>query len=344
MFSRVEVFTEDFLPRDLPGREAQLDTLSEVLEPATRGEPAETCWEMGPPGAGKTSTARYLLKELRVDYGIHSTRVECVGSSRWQILKDIAADHPSVPQHNGMGVSELLDTLEKFADDPYVVILDEFDGLEDRDVLIDLDSLELVSLICIGHSWEDAMRIVPETLDHLFDAPTVRFDSYSVDALVEILRARADTGLRPDVIDEDQLRRIADDAAGSARLGVQSLRSAAELAEERGHTEIRDSDIEDCVEHAHERIREQLLTSLSREHHIVYNVIREADDPGITPRQIITRYRKRSDNPRTKQMVRNYRRKLKRYGLVDSEGGSKWDHWWAVDETLEAPLRERRPA
>jgi len=344
MFSRIEVFTEDFLPRDLPGREAQLDTLSEVLEPATQGQPAESCWEIGPPGAGKTSTARYLLEELRVDYGIHSTRVECVGSSRWQILKEIAADHPSVPQHNGMGVSELLDTLEKFADAPYVIILDEFDGLEDPDVLIDLDSLELASLICIGHSWEDAMRLVPETLDHLFDAPRVRFESYNVDALLEILRARAETGLRPGVVDDDQLRRIADEAAGSARLGVQSLRSAAELADERGHTEITDTDIEDCVEHAHERIREQLLASLSRQHHIVYNVIQEGDDPGLAPRQIVSRYRKRSENPRSKQMVRNYRRKLERYGLVDCEGHSKWDHWWAVDKTLRAPLREPEPA
>jgi len=186
--------------------------------------------------------------------------------------------------------------------------------------------------------------MVPETVDHLLDARRVPFDPYDIDAMVDILRARADTGLLPNAVDDDQLQRIADEAAGSARFGVQSLRSAAELGEERGHTEIHDEDVEDCFEHAQERIREQLLSSLSREHHIVYNVIREADEPGITPRQIVTRYKKRSENPRSRQMVRNYRKKLERYGLVDCEGHSKWDHWWAVDETLEAPRRDERPA
>lgn len=339
MFSRKEVFTERFLPRALPGRAAALDALSAVLSPATRGEPAGSCWEIGPSGAGKTSTARHLLEQLRVDYGIPFARVECVGSTRWELLSAIAADHPRIAQHDGMGTAELLTLLDETVDDPFVVVLDEFDGLEAPAVLSDLTAIDAVSLVCIAHDREEAVDLVPEDATTLGSARCIEFDPYGHDAMLDILRARADTGLRPGVVDDDQLSRIADEAAGSARYGVQSLRSAVELGIERGHTEVTGADVEDAFEHATERIREQLLASLSRQHHIVYRIIREAGEEGIRPGAILEAYRERSEEPRSRQMVGNYRRKLERYDLVacEGDGSSRWDHWWAVDDQLTTP-------
>jgi hypothetical protein len=40
-------------------------------------------------------------------------------------------------------------------------------------------------------------------------------------------------------------------------------------------------------------------------------------------------------------MVANYRQKLKRYELVDCGGDHRGARWWAVDDQLTAPLRER---
>jgi len=70
-------------------------------------------------------------------------------------------------------------------------------------------------------------------------------------------------------------------------------------------------------------------------------VIRDAGDEGILPSEIVERYQERSSDPRGAQQVRTYREKLERYDLVESEGSSRWDRWWVVDETLKAPLRER---
>lgn len=344
MFSRKEVFTERFLPRELPGRGAQLDALSAVLEPATRGEPAASCWVIGPSGAGKTSTARHLLEQLRVDYDIPFARVESVGATRWELLRDVAAEHPQAAQHDGMGTAQLLDLLDGTVSAPFVVVLDEFDGIEAPGVLADFAALEYVSLIPIGHDRDAAADLVPDGAAGLRRCETVRFEPYDVDATVDILRARADTGLRPGVVDDDQLERIADEAAGSARYGVQSLRSAVELGEERGHTEVRDADVADAFDHANARVREQLLASLSRQHHVVYRVIREAGDDGIRPRELLDEYRERSADPRSRQMVGRYRRKLERYDLVacENDGSSRWDRWWAVDGQLAAPLGTER--
>lgn len=342
MFTKRDVFTESYLPRELPGRERELDALADILQPAAAGEPAESCWEFGPSGVGKTSTARYLLEDLRVNHLVNSTRVECVGSTRWELLGEICGDHPRVPHHTGMGTAKMLAELETCTDEPYVVILDEFDGLEDAQLLADLAAIEMVSLICIGHEPDEAHSFVPDSVDRLRYAPTVEFEPYGVDALLDILEARVETGLEPGVVDAAQLERIADGAGGSARRAVQSLRSAVELGEERGHTEVTETDVDDCFAHAMDRIREQLLASLSREHHIVYQVIRDAGEEGIRPPALLEEYQERSTNPRGAQQVRTYREKLERYELVESEGSTRWDHWTVVDETLAAPLK--RPA
>ncbi|WP_373189964.1 Cdc6/Cdc18 family protein [Halolamina sp.] len=334
MFTRQEVFTESFLPNAIPGRSQELGELSDALNPATTGEAAKSCWEIGPSGVGKTSTARFLLEELRVKWSVRSTKVDCVGSTHWQLLSEIAARHPKVPQHQGMGTEGLRERLDANLEHPYVIVLDEFDGLEDPDLLVDLVSVEMVSLICIGHDLDDAHALVPNDAQSLKHASVVEFDPYEVAPLYEILDARRDAGLRRGAVSEEQLQRIAAEVGGSARYAVQALRSAVDLGEERGHTEVKREDVEDCFDHAKGRIRRQLLASLSRQHHLVYRVIREGD--GLRAVEVFERYRDVAGDAKTRQMVTKYRDKLERYDLVERRGRE----WVAVDDTLKAPLEK----
>lgn len=338
MFKRREVFTESFLPRELPGRSDRLDALAQVVSPATMGQPAASCWELGPSGVGKTTTARWILEDLRDNHAISWTRVECVGSTRWELLGEICGAHPRVPHHPGMGVTEMTQKLARNVTQPYVVILDEFGGLEDEELLFDLAEAEMVSLICIAHDEESVLSAVPKSLDGFRHAQIIEFEGYDVDALLEIREARVQEGLDSSVVTADQLHRIAQEAGGSARRAVQSLRSAVELAKERGHSKVEPEDIDDCLEHAMARIRKQLLASLSREHHILYQVVRGAGSRGIRPAELLDRYQHRSANPRSRQQVGTYRAKLERYGLVESSGKGRWATYRVVDETLDAPL------
>lgn len=336
MFARKEVFREHHLPTSLPGRSRELERLSGILKPAAQGDTPEHCWEIGPSGAGKTTTAQYLLKQLEA-YEVASAHVECVGQSRWELLQSITQQHPRLAPHGSMSTAQLLGLLSDTVTDPYVIILDEFDALEAPTILTDLYEIDTVSLLCIGHDHTDTQQLVPDGADGLRHATVVEFEPYSTDALLEILAARVDAGLQPDTVSAAQLERIAGRVGGSARYGVQALRTAVELGIERGHTTVESVDVDDCFERAQEEIRAQLLDSLSRQYHIVYRVVREAEEP-LLLKEIHEAYVEFSTDPRTRQQVSNYLDKLVEYDLADRGD----DGWVAVDETLRAPLREQR--
>jgi len=154
---------------------------------------------------------------------------------------------------------------------------------------------------------------------------------------MRILDARREVALQHGVVDDSQLERIVAEAGGSARFGVQALRSAVDLAIQRGHTIVQPEDVDDCFEHAHDRIRKQQLESLGRDHHLVYRAIREYGP--VRPVEIFDHYEELGGT-NSRQATVKYRRKLDEYDLLECTVGG----WLVVDEALAAPLRQQRPA
>lgn len=333
MYVAPEKLEENHLPQSMPGREAQLQRISDVLEPATKGDRADSCWEIGPSGVGKTSTAKFLLDEAQ-GWGVGHEYVSCTSNTRWEALEQIADAHPSAFAEPNASTATLRERIAA-TEQPFVVILDEIGGLEEPALLADLANAEWLSLILIGHRKSRALRQVPDRADRLRYAEVVEFDPYSHRALMDILDARREVALQRNVVDDNQLDRIAAEAQGSARFAVQALRSAVDLGIERGHTTVQSEDVADCFNRAHERIREQQLESLGRDHQLVYRAIREHGP--LCPTDIYEHYEDLGGE-NTRQSTVKYRRKLDEYDLIEETV----DGWVAVDETIEAPRRERR--
>jgi len=137
-----------------------------------------------------------------------------------------------------------------------------------------------------------------------------------------------------------QLEAIADDVAGVAREGVQTLRAAAQIAVEREHSSICDGDVTQAYDRARSRIREANLSSLPFHHRVLYELIREANE--ITGQQLHARYEEieeqvyadKQRTPISRRDRRNKLDKLRAYDLVERE---RLDHRWLyapVDSTL----------
>lgn len=62
---------------DIVHRDAELESLSRLLEPATRGQRAEDALIYGLGGVGKTATTRWLLRDLYQRANVQSTALEC---------------------------------------------------------------------------------------------------------------------------------------------------------------------------------------------------------------------------------------------------------------------------
>ena len=349
MIIKREIFEEEFLPdEDFLHRHEELNELSRALDPAVRGERAEDVLVSGPSGVGKTSTVRHVLRTLQTEAHVPAARIRCLDKSRAGLLYDAVMAHPrDVAAHRNSPADELYETLAEIVTTPYVLVLDEADSLHELNVLRELLAIPLLSVIIITHdveAWRN--RLDAQLRSRFLTTRHMHLDRYATSELAEILEARAEAGLEPGMVDDLQLVEIADEVAGVAREGIQSLREAALLADERGHDEIRDEDIDESYERARARIRRSNLRSMGFPHHVVYELIRQRDEGGLKMGELWERYdqhakalyRDRDQEPvSTKRQLLNYLEKLMEYDAVRKEGERRWRTYHPVDPDLEAP-------
>jgi len=211
----------------------------------------------------------------------------------YQILDDLGATidiHRQSTPHD-----ELVDRLQQHDGPRTVVILDEVDQLEDPSVIYDLHSLPQFALICIANKEEELFSRVDDRLvSRLRSSEHVRMDKiYHDEQLYDILSARTKWGLDEDVIADDQLYRVADAAAGDARLAIGILRTAAGKGRSyENHERITDDILLDAAEDARAQIKQKSLDSLTPHQRVVYDIVRSTARSGRVRSTSATRGRR----------------------------------------------------
>jgi orc1/cdc6 family replication initiation protein len=342
MIRDARVLRAGFVPREVEHRDAEVNHLSSVLEPITNGEPADTAIVTGPSGAGKTCISKFVTERLREEVlDVESTYVNCWRNytrfrTLYQILDDLGATidiHRQSTPHD-----ELVDRLQQHDGPRTVVILDEVDQLEDPSVIYDLHSLPQFAIICIANKEEELFgRVDDRLVSRLRSSEHVRMDKYHDEQLFDILSARAKWGLDEDVIIDDQLYRIADAAAGDARLAIGILRTAASKADRENQERITNDILLNAAEDARAQIKQKSIDSLTPHQRVVYNIVRDRGPLG--PSEIHDRYTEEVDDPRTKRTVRTYLSKMAQYNLLEAEGTSRDREYSLVDSTATSPVQ-----
>jgi len=342
MIRDARVLRAGFVPREVEHRDAEVNHLSSVLEPITNGEPADTAIVTGPSGTGKTCISQFVTERLREEVlDVETTYVNCWRNytrfrTLYQILDDLGKTidiHRQSTPHD-----ELVDRLQQYDGPRTVVILDEVDQLEDPSLIYDLHSLPQFAIICIANKEEELFgRVDDRLVSRLRSSEHVRMDKYHDEQLYDILSARVKWGLDEDVITDDQLYRIADAAAGDARLAIGILRTAASTADRQDCEQITDDILLDAAEDARTQIKQKSLNSLTPHQRAVYDIVREHGPLG--PSAIYDRYTDAVDDHRTKRTVRTYLSKMEQYNLLAAEGTSRDREYSLVTATATSPMQ-----
>jgi len=323
VITNARVLQEDFVPRDVVHRHEEVDRLASALEPLLAGEPPETPLVFGPTGVGKTCVARYTLERLREQLlDLRTTYVNCwQHHSRFRVLLELLDEvgrtvdvHRQSTPHD-----ELLERLRGHDEHPLVVVLDEVDQLDDSRLLYELLEVPHLHPVLVSNREEDLFVDLDERVaSRLRGGPRIRFARYGLDELVAILEARVERGFEPESVAREHLERIADAAAGDARVAIRILRSAARLAESRGVTEIEADLLAEAVPEGRKAVKQRAVDSLTPHQRTLYEVVEDAGE--VEPGDLYDRYEVRVDEPKSKRTVRKYMAKLDQYNLVEAAG------------------------
>ena len=327
------VLQTEFVPSEVVHRHAEVDTIAGALEPLVDDDRPEDALLFGPTGVGKTCVARYTVSRLREQLlDLRTCYVNCWSDrTRFRVLYRLldAIDRTVDIHRRSTPKDELLDRLRAADDHPYVAVLDEADQLEDPSLLYDLSRLPHLTLVVVANRETDLFASLSErTSSRLQSSTRLSFDRYGTDELVAILERRAEQGLEPGAISDTQLRRIADAAAGDARIAIGTLRSAARAAERADADAITDAMLTDAIPDARETVRQRAIDQLTDHQRVCYRIVAEAGE--IEPGDLYERYRERVDEPRTRRTVRDYLAKLDHYNLVRASGEKRGRTYHAV--------------
>jgi archaeal cell division control protein 6 len=275
----------DWVPPDLPGREAEIKRMTAIYRGLAQNAHREHALLWGPVGTGKTAIAKRFAFDLAAALGKQGKRLETVHvncrklkSSGLAMLAILNRFEPNYPER-GFSVGEMLRDLRKILTTKgchLLVILDEVDALLKSDgsnLVYDLTRFNDDA----GPSWVGVslLMVSQENVLPLLDAAAlstfktsnaVRIEPYNAAQLEAIVAQRVQLAFQPGAVDGDTVCLVADIAAqdGNARLAIEVLHKAGQIADDEGRDQVGAEQVRAAKESVHSYITTAKLVNLPR--------------------------------------------------------------------------------
>lgn len=333
VISNFEVLSADYLPNRMIHRDNERKEIANNLKPVLNDKEPRNILIHGPPGTGKTTMAKFVVEKLkRHDSTVLSGSVNCWKyPSRFKVYYQLLQQMGEKMLHrSGTPTDELVDKFQnKIIKRPSIIILDEVDQIEDERILYDMARYSKMGLIMIANHQNIFYDFDTRIRSSLSSRKDIRFKRYNKKQLVDILKDRRKWGLKNDVITNAQLKIIASNSDGDARIAINTLRIAAENAEEQSLETIENNHINDASPQAQKENLEKSKNKLNKDQQVLYEVIE--DNGSVKPRELYSKYRERVENPKVNRTLRKYLSKMTDYNLIGSRGERKGREYFLED-------------
>ena len=279
------VFDYEYVPDRLIGRGEQLSTLELLFRPlAEYGRPC-TAMLMGPVGTGKTAAAKCFCRDLSEHMSVKGAPIDTIfvncrsRNSEAAVLLEMVQHFDRGFPERGFSPDQMWRALRSHISNEgkdIVIVLDEVD------VLLKKSSMDLVYQISrfteggpsVGRS-VSLIMISQEPLLNMLDeasfssfrrANSVIFDKYDSAELKEIILQRVGIGIIPGKIGDEPIDMIAESSAeyGDARMAIELLDKAANMAENEGADEIDAEHVRGAEAMIYSTVSESKLKSLNK--------------------------------------------------------------------------------
>ncbi|MBS7649884.1 AAA family ATPase [Candidatus Bathyarchaeota archaeon] len=280
IFSNREVLRHDYVPKNLPHRQHEIDRLGRILAPALGLSKVSNVFIYGKTGTGKTAVVKHVLESLgrkasELGARLRLSYVNCrLAGTNYRVLAEICRSIDVQVPFTGLAVGEIFDRFRLGVNKSrscLIVVLDEIDTLvkrrEENSLLYELtrvnESLRgnWVGLVGVSNDLRFKEYLEPRILSCLSEEEVV-FRPYLADELYNILQDRARIAFNEGRLKDSALRLCAALAAGEhgdARRALDLLRVAGEVAERNGSEEVTEEHVRIAQRKVeHDRIGEVL--------------------------------------------------------------------------------------
>jgi len=249
IFRNEEVLSSEYLPELLPHREQQIKRLADNLLPATKRKMPQNTFVFGPPGIGKTASAKFVFRELCDFSGIKTVYINCWDyKTANAVFTKISLDLGTFVQRRGLGKDEILERLVESCNKlerSLIVCLDEVDQLvsEDKSALYDLLRINQyvkipIGLVFISNDPFIFANVDPRVKSSL-NIEEIEFKPYSLEEMKDILRERANLAFA--AVESAVITLAANHATqngGDVRVGLECLIKAGRQAEKENSRKV----------------------------------------------------------------------------------------------------------
>lgn len=319
-----EVLSEEHLPSRMRHNQETVAEIEECLAPISRNQRPLHVWLYGPPGAGKTATARHVLEEARRESGLRGLHVNCwQHDSLYSVLDHLTTELRILRAEEQRSTRKLEKFRKHLGDRPFLLILDEIDRpapAERSRLLYSFCSLKTVGLIAISNSNSALFELDARVRSRLNPALLV-FEPYTEKKLTEILVERAQLAFARGSWTRKLLRQTARLAAGDARAALKTLRRAAWIAERARAKRITPRHMQKAWNSMRRFRARYLLSKLTQDHRIIHRIVQYQKE--ILSRDLRQLYlvecSRAKRKPVAERTFSNYINDLKNAGLAKVE-------------------------